>query len=159
MSVVTREWGVLGSAEDRDGAGASSSLTVGSRRREGSRVVHGPWPDGEAGDIEYEPVVRLDRKELAAALTGFDADVADRSAGAVDSIVVSRAAAVGEARPRRGELLFWDILMAFAAAIMIIGAVTAVVRLDAVADGRDGRGVVSAFWTSSDDSGVDSQGS
>ena len=155
MSVVTREWGVLGSAEDRDGAGASSSLTVGSRRREGSRVVHGPWPDDEAGDIEYEPVVRLDRRELAAALT----DVADRSAGAVDSIVVSRAAAVGEARPRRGELLFWDILMAFAAAIMIIGAVTAVVRLDAVADGRDGRGVVSAFWTSSDDSGVDSQGS
>ena len=66
---------------------------------------------------------------------------------------------MGEARPRRGELLFWDILMAFAAAIMIIGAVTAVVRLDAVADGRDGRGVVSAFWMSSDDSGVDSQGS
>ena len=155
MSVVAHEWGVLGFAEDRDGAGASSSLTVGSRRREGSRVVHGPWPDDEAGDIEYEPVVRLDRRELAAALT----DVADRSAGAVDSIVVSRAAAVGEARPRRGELLFWDILMAFAAAIMIIGAVTAVVRLDAVADGRDGRGVVSAFWTSSDDSGVDSQGS
>jgi len=49
--------------------------------------------------------------------------------------------------------------MAFAAAIMIIGTVTAVVRLDAVADGRDGRGVVSAFWMSSDDSGVDSQGS
>ena len=71
MSVVTREWGVLGSAEDRDGAGASSSLTVGLRRREGSRVVHGPWPDDEAGDIEYEPVVRLDRRELAAALTGL----------------------------------------------------------------------------------------
>ena len=159
MSVVTREWGVLGFAEERDGAGASSSLTVGSRRREGSRVVHGPWPDDEAGDIEYEPVVRLDRRELAAALTGFDADVADRSAGAVDSAVVSRTVGVGEARSRRGELLFWDILVVLAVAIMIVGTVTAVARLDAVADGRDGRGVVSAFSVSSDASGADSQGS
>ena len=157
MSVVAHEWGVLGSADDRDGAGASFSLTVGSRRGEGSRVVRGPWPDDEAGDIEYEPVVHLDRRELAAALAGFDADAADRSAGAVDSAVVSGAVAAGEARSRRGELLFWDILVVLAVAIMIVGTVTAMVRLDAVADGRDGRGVVSVFSVSSDASGADGQ--
>ena len=72
---------------------------------------------------------------------------------------MSGAVAAGEARSRRGELLFWDILMVLAAAIMIVGTVTAMVRLDAVADGRDGRGVVSVFSVSSDASGADGQGS